>query len=220
MVAPFTPKIPLEKRLRKRLHAEVGRLQDEVVEVLYSLGTFVLHGGTAVWRCYGGNRFSEDLDLYGRIDVETLKEALRARALTVLKLKETENLIFGKVSSGHAEVRIEINKAVEKTPTVKAYERMDGSYMDIYTLSPEELVKEKIRAYLSRRFVRDLYDIYHLLHRPGVAERVRDELEVFLEKVQRPVDEGILKSLVYSGVAPSFQTMLSYIKGVVEHGSG
>jgi len=58
-------KIPLEKRLKKRMDVEIAFLQDEVVEILYAIESrLVLHGGTAVWRCYGGNRLSEDLDFY------------------------------------------------------------------------------------------------------------------------------------------------------------
>jgi len=33
----------------------------------------------------------------------------------------------------------------------------------VKTLSPEDLIKEKIKAYVNRRKVRDLYDIYYLL---------------------------------------------------------
>ncbi len=51
-------KVPLEKRLRKRLHVEIGLLQDELMELLYSISdSLVLHDGTAVWRCYGGIDF-------------------------------------------------------------------------------------------------------------------------------------------------------------------
>lgn len=60
--------IPLEKRLKKRLHVDVGRLQDEAMEVLYSVdNTLVLHGGTAIWRCFSGNRFSEDWTFTAKI---------------------------------------------------------------------------------------------------------------------------------------------------------
>lgn len=31
-----------------------------------------LHGGTAIWRCYSGNRFSEDVDAYVDKDIEKI----------------------------------------------------------------------------------------------------------------------------------------------------
>ncbi|MFH1246948.1 MAG: nucleotidyl transferase AbiEii/AbiGii toxin family protein, partial [Candidatus Micrarchaeota archaeon] len=55
---------PLANKLKKRLHLETATLQDEVVDLIYSISSPVLHGGTAIWRCYAGNRFSEDLDFY------------------------------------------------------------------------------------------------------------------------------------------------------------
>ena len=58
-------RIPLANKLKKRLHSETAFLQDEVIDIVYGLEpNAVLHGGTAIWRCYQGNRFSEDLDFY------------------------------------------------------------------------------------------------------------------------------------------------------------
>ena len=71
--------IPLHKRLRKRAHVELALLQDEVMEILYGIENgLVLHGGTAIWRCYGGNRFSEDLDFYCQ-NTEALDKNLKTR---------------------------------------------------------------------------------------------------------------------------------------------
>ena len=65
--------IPLALRLRKQVHRNVAVAQDIIVKELY--GVFeraVLHGGTAIWRCYGGNRFSEDVDFYLQRDLKKL----------------------------------------------------------------------------------------------------------------------------------------------------
>lgn len=57
--------IPLTLRLKKQAHKKVAEAQDLIVKELYSVfDGAVLHGGTAIWRCYGGNRFSEDVDAY------------------------------------------------------------------------------------------------------------------------------------------------------------
>jgi len=204
--------IPLEKRLRKRLHVDVGRLQDEVMEAAYALdGSLVFHGGTAIWRCFSGNRFSEDLDLYsshpGRI-ADGLQEILSSRALTLIKLKRTENLIFAKITDGVAEVRLEINTVVKKNGAATRYEKMNGSHMDVLCLSSDELVAEKAAAYKDRRFVRDLYDIYHLSEMADGSLDAKAAVSSLLSGFKPPLDEANLSALVYSGAVPSVPQML------------
>lgn len=205
-------KIPLAKKLKKRAHAEVAILQDEVLEIFYSLCAEhepVLHGGTAIWRCYGGSRFSEDLDFYADVGdgfENKLREELRGRGLNLLKYKKAPNVIFSKISDGTVEVRLEISLRKPPEKVLKKYEKADGTYIDVYTLSPESLIAEKMKAYEGRRFIRDIYDIYHL---SGYAEKPVPGIPEFLSKIEPPVDEENLKVLVYSGVAPSF-------KGIVE----
>ncbi len=209
--------IPLEKRLRKRMHVEIALLQDETAEILYGIeNNLVLHGGTAVWRCYGGNRFSEDLDFYcrdaGRIE-ERLKTKLEERGLTVPKFKKTDNLIFCKVSNGGVEIRIEINHSARKAGAiVRPYEKTDGSFMDVLTLSPEDLVLEKIGAYSGRRFIRDIYDIYHLSNYLKNEIKIGPKVVEFLGSLKLPVDEENLKAIVYSGKIPSFEQIVEALK--------
>ena len=106
--------LPLSKKLRKRLHLEMAVLQDEVVELLYTLCRGkepVLHGGTALWRCYRGNRFSEDLDFYGEADEkfrEEFEAELTSRGFVLGKYKHAPNVIFIKVTNGITEVKLEI----------------------------------------------------------------------------------------------------------------
>lgn len=209
--------IPLEKRLRKRMHVEIALLQDEAAEMLYGIeNNLVLHGGTAVWRCYGGNRFSEDLDFYcrniGRIE-ERLKTKLEERGLTVPKFKKTDNLIFCKVSNGSAEIRIEINHSAKKTGAmVRPYEKTDGTFMDVLTLPPEDLVLEKIGAYSGRRFIRDIYDIYHLSNYLTKQEEIKPKIFEFLKSLKPPADEENLKAIIYSGKIPSFGQIVEALK--------
>jgi predicted nucleotidyltransferase component of viral defense system len=40
----------------------------------------------------------------------------------------------------------------------------DGSSMFVNTLSADVFILEKMKAYESRRYERDLYDIYHLMY--------------------------------------------------------
>jgi predicted nucleotidyltransferase component of viral defense system len=72
-------KIPLSQRLKRRQHIEIARLQDIVMETLYRVfPESVLHGGTAIWRCYSGSRFSEDIDVYLEKDAGRLEIRRRA----------------------------------------------------------------------------------------------------------------------------------------------
>ena len=48
---------PIIYRLRRKSQKELAELQDEVVDVVYTLlDNAVIHGGTAIWRCYGGKK--------------------------------------------------------------------------------------------------------------------------------------------------------------------
>ena len=57
--------LPIELNLKDAKQVALARLQDYVVEALIAVEpNIVMHGGTAIWRCYGGNRFSEDVNVY------------------------------------------------------------------------------------------------------------------------------------------------------------
>lgn len=206
-------KIPLFKRLRKRLHRDLALLQDEVVDIVYGISQdAVLHGGTAIWRCYQGNRFSEDLDFYLKTG-KKFKEEFSRRALSsgleMLKFRQTANTVFSSVSNGTVEVRLEMALRTAKNPVVRPYEKADGSHMDVFTLSPESLLLEKIAAYRNRKLVRDFYDIYFLNVKVTEEEVVEKDIRALLAEGVEPVDEKNLRTLIYSGAIPSYGQMLN-----------
>lgn len=208
--------IPLRNRLKKRLHAEVASLQDEVVEVLYGIENgLVLHGGTAIWRCYGGSRFSEDLDFYcaspGKLEAE-LPARLSARGLELKKFKKTPNLIFCKVGNGEVEMRVEINFSVAKSAIAAPYEKTDGGFMHVFTLPPEELLLEKMGVYKNRKFIRDIYDIYYLSALVKDGKTLKEKMRGFLSLLPEPVDERNLKTLVYAGAVPSLAQIVEVLR--------
>lgn len=207
--------VPLEKRLRKKMHVEIAKLQDEVVEILYMVNNeFILHGGTAIWRCYKGNRFSEDLDFYfqnlSQIE-EKLKTKINERGLILVKYKKTKNLVFCKISNGSVEIRVEINYSARKEYVSKSFEKTDGTFMTIFTLSLNDLVLEKVNAYKNRKFIRDLYDIYHLSNEECGANASL-EIKKLLTFIPKPIDENNIKVLVYSGAIPTFTHMVAELK--------
>lgn len=203
--------LPLERRLKKRAHIQVAQLQDELVDLVYSIEEkSVLHGGTAIWRCYGGNRFSEDLDFYAPAKaLGELPQKAKERGIEVVKFKKTDNLLYSKFSNGEAEVRLEVNFA--KTPVVKgvvcAFEKTDGPSMQVLTLTPEQLIAEKIAAYNSRRLIRDLYDIFHLSGMVNNDAEVAKSVVQLLANLPEPADEENLKAIVYSGAIPSYEQL-------------
>ncbi len=208
--------IPLANRLKKRLHVETALLQDEIVDLVYSFSQPILHGGTAVWRCYAGNRFSEDLDFYlanHRSFAEEFSTKVKERGLQLLKLKTTENLIFAKVSNNAVEVRFEANFGKKVKGIVKNFEKTDGTFTYILTLSPDDLIVEKMNAFNSRRFIRDIYDVFHLAKYVENKETLV-ELSKFARKIETPVDEKNLKTLIYTGLAPTFGQMVENLRGL------
>lgn len=204
---------PLGARLKRRSHREVGLAQDLLLAEVYSAySDAVLHGGTAIWRCYGGGRFSEDLDLYipSATERETtlLGSSAKAKGMVEEKFKETENTIFAKFSFDRAVVSLEGAKRSPPGEVVlRPYEMLDGNRMIVKTLSAESLLEEKAAAYSSRRKVRDLYDVLFLTGllpepRAGLAA-----LRRMLDHYRPPVDEEQLKAIVIIGAVPSAEGM-------------
>lgn len=208
-------KIPIAKQLKKRQQVNIANLQDEIVDIAYSVvDDLVFHGGTAIWRCYSGKRFSEDLDFYSITFPDKIYEIidqLRSRGLSTSKVKETGNVIFLTITDERAVVKLEISHYKKVSGTSISYELVDGSSMEILGLTREDLIEEKILAYSNRRFIRDLYDIFHLTKVPLTSSALKSRLFEFCQVLEKPVDEKILKSIVYSGLPPSFERMKSEI---------
>ena len=142
--------IPLMNRLRKRAHRDVALLEDVMVKIIYGMDSTVeIHGGTAIWRCYGGRRFSKDIDIYvaSQTKWQELKERIRDTAkdygAEVIKLKDTGNLIYMELLMDGIYSEIDINyKAYYKNPVIRQYENLDGTFGEVLTLPPEALVLE------------------------------------------------------------------------------
>ena len=138
-------RIPLGLRIKRKRHKEIAFLQDIIVEKLYEIfPKAVIHGGTAIWRCYDGNRFSEDVDVYLErkiIELNLLFENLQNEGFKIIKKRIKENSLFSVLRFNDAEVRLEgIFKKVQGIP--KEYETVEGTLITVYTLLPETLIKE------------------------------------------------------------------------------
>ena len=211
---------PIETKLKNKNQVAIARAQDLAMEALLALDEkLILHGGTAIWRCYNGKRFSYDLDIYASsIQVKKisneLKYELSKRGLYMDIPTNSEKIID--MHSNDAVVKLEINVKTSIKNVQMVYSKADGSSMFINTLNASDFIIEKIKAYNSRLYIRDLYDIYHLVSTQAINENSIKSLIQFLGNIEKPVDAKELQDLVYEGIAPSFEVMLGYIKTKIE----
>lgn len=207
--------IPLILRIKKSAHKGIAASQDEIIESLYSIfNNAVLHGGTSIWRCYKGNRFSEDIDAYISRDldkVEALFSIFIKKGFRIEKKKVTKNSIFSVLSMNRNTVRFEaIFKNI--SGVLKEYETADGNLITVHTLVPEDLIAEKVEAYLKRLKIRDLYDVFFLLRYVKNKKTVQPSLNKLINNFKKPVDEKELKILIIEGLIPTTEKMIVYIK--------
>ena len=212
--------LPIFKKLRKKIHREIAILQDILVQEVFKIfKSAVLHGGTAIWRCYQGNRFSEDVDFYispkEKNKIKKFLENLEKEGFKILKKKFTQNAFYSKISKNGIEIRFEVLFKEIKNYSTKEYETAEGIRFVINTLSPEKLILEKISAYLKRKLVRDIYDIYFLLNYSS-KEKIKSALLKLLKDFPKPLDEKELKFLIITGVAPKLEEILNKIKKYAE----
>lgn len=210
-------KIPLILKLKKESHKNIARAQDLIVEEVYRVfNKAVLHGGTAIWRCYNGNRFSEDVDFYISRNLKKINlifKNLEKKGFILERKKIGKNSLYSNLRFNRTLVRFEALFRDIKGE-LKEYETIDGNLITIYTLLPEELINEKMNAYLERKKIRDLYDIFFLLRhlKEQNKRKVKDDLSKFADNFIKPIDEKELKVLIIRGVVPDTEEMVSYIK--------
>ena len=208
-------KIPLAVRLKKESHRKIAAAQDLIVREVYALFRRpVLHGGTAIWRCYVGRRFSEDLDFYIPKESEKIAAvfvALEKVGFKVLKKKVSENSVYSELAFDRITVRFEATFQ-HIQGTLCDYENVDGTFLSIFSLTPESFIKEKIAAYLKRKKIRDLYDLYFLTNFVTDPYSLVRDFQEFFRSYEKPVDEQDLRILILEGTIPTSEELLEYLK--------
>ncbi len=207
--------VPLQLKLKKQQHRDVAKSQDIVMETLVNiLPNAILHGGTGIWRCYAGNRFSEDIDVYLAHDkkkIETFFQKLHDGGFTIVKKRISDVSIYSTLQMERIQIRFEALFKKENG-ILHHFQKTDGNILTVFTLTPEQFLKEKIATYTKRRKVRDLYDIYFLLQIISDISLVQPELSSLLSHYQAPLDEEDLKTIVYEGIVPTSKQMMESIK--------
>ena len=207
--------IPLILKLKKSSQKEIAKAQDLIIEEVYKIfDKAVIHGGTSIWRCYNGNRFSEDIDMYIPKEISKINdlfENLEKKGFRIIKKKVGKNSIYSNLELNRTIVRFE---AIFKTinGVLKEYQTSEGNLITVYTLTPGGLIKEKINAYIKRYKIRDLYDVFFLLRYVKNKDSIKRELNHLIDNFKQPVDKKELKVLVIEGLTPEVDKMLQYIK--------
>lgn len=164
--------------------AEKDYFQNIILFILYqNYGTaLVFKGGTALKKCYGLDRFSEDLDftctrrvnekgLYDglkrfRIEFEGEKQEFRDGLKIVLRIRGPLH-IGGRQSLCRFVVDFSFRENVVLDPIVKRLGRFleEIPEFDVFVMDEKEILAEKVRAVMTRVKARDVYDLNFLLEK-------------------------------------------------------
>ncbi|MFN3740985.1 MAG: nucleotidyl transferase AbiEii/AbiGii toxin family protein [Thermodesulfovibrionales bacterium] len=166
----------------------------EVLDRLNSgrfLDALVFTGGTMLRLCYGLNRYSLDLDfwLYKNVDMERyfhkLKEFLSKHYLLCDAQNKFYTMLFEiKTKDYPRSLKIEIRKTEGvKTESSIAYSKHSNRQVLVRTLPLQEVMRSKIEAFLSRKEIRDVFDIEFLLKKGIELKTTKDELKKLFDAV-------------------------------------
>jgi uncharacterized protein len=171
--------------------AEKDYYQELILYILYQeFGReLVFKGGTALTKCYGFDRFSEDLDFtaekkeYNDIITKGLSKFYLTFSTEEKSTKDTITItvkIQGPLFNGqlNSMCRIMLEFSLRDKTLLEPNIKRIGMHMeevpmfDVISMSEEEIFAEKIRAIMTRNKARDLYDLYYLMKKgitPNIA---------------------------------------------------
>lgn len=202
-------KYGFQRKLKRIEQIWLDYLQDHLLALLYrKYPDLVFRGGTCIWKLYGGERFSEDLDLaHEKISndlADYLIKEMRLLGFTVSqdKQRETENMYHLRLEIDRPDtgsvtpVSLEILKSLPPEEKIRQQELHspypDLSRIDVRALSKDKLLVEKISAVCDRDRPRDMHDIYRLLKNGATTdlEEVQENyVEFTLEKFEECLNE-------------------------------
>ncbi|MCD6522800.1 MAG: nucleotidyl transferase AbiEii/AbiGii toxin family protein [Candidatus Diapherotrites archaeon] len=206
-------------------------LQDVILSILCTrFKDLVFKGGTAIWKLFGGNRFSEDLDFSCKeISDELIPFLIRELRLrgfntTVLKQKRTKNMLRVKTKIDAPNMRniiISIEILIEEEDETEE-KMLFPPYPDIpsfiiKTLTLNAIAEGKICAIIQRDKPRDVHDLYFLLKRGAIPNinRLKRRCDYNATTFRNKLKEKkrMWKSLepLVIGTLPSFDEEAEYI---------
>lgn len=173
---------------------DLEKLEIEILELLNSikvLDYIYFGGGTMLRLCHNLNRYSTDLDFW--LDKKSDSKSIYAKCKESLseayKVTDSANkkftLLFEiKAPSVPRSLKIEIRKEQTKFDWEKkiAFSRFTNKQVMVKALTLNQMMKNKIEALLSRKLIRDAFDIQFLLMRgvelPSSSDRLEQALKI------------------------------------------
>ncbi len=224
--------------------AEKDYYQNIILFILYNKLSkeLVFKGGTALAKCYGLNRFSEDLDFtvteemdfIGMIDkgldefriIHLVKETRISDNSKKYKVK-IEGVLYKGTERTLCSITLDfsLREKILFSPDISTI----GHHMDIipvfevYVMKKEEIMAEKVRAILTRKSARDLYDLVFLINNGIIADKksINEKLNYYeltfdrdklIERLRSIKDiwNSELKSLIRN--VPDLEVYVSLVK--------
>lgn len=170
------------RRLKNLGQAEKDYFQNIILFVIYQNygNKLVFKGGTALNKCYGLDRFSEDLDFtcQSKIEVKKLEDGLKRFKLEFeTETKDYSNglkitlRIKGPLYTGMRQsmckfiIDLSFRENVILNPEIRTIGRFleEVPSFDVFVMQEKEILAEKARAIISRNKSRDVYDFWFLI---------------------------------------------------------
>jgi len=160
-------------------------------------------GGTAIHLLLKSSRFSEDLDFTAKLTIAELKDCLEdvlkkvnlvIPGTTLKKVDVGKKSLSGILSYQTEEMKFPLNIHIEFSIREKPFTEEEKVLETDFPISPQPIIRhlgwqevlaEKIRAFMIRAKGRDLYDLWHLLSK-GVDidwKMVNKKLEFYKKTV-------------------------------------
>ncbi len=162
---------------------EKSFFQDLILFILYRQHSrdLVFKGGTALSKCFGMDRFSEDLDFTTQGKAEAIKKTIEdglkhfsvAYELSSTKGKDSwkykilvQGPLYNNTRQSFSSIGIDLStrEKIILEPIIVKYRPLSNliPMSEIVVMDKKEIFAEKIRAIFSRDQARDLYDISYL----------------------------------------------------------
>lgn len=186
--------------------AEKDYFQEIILFILYrEFGNeLVFKGGTAITKCYGFDRFSEDLDFtltnenkknYEKIINNGLKkfyiefDSQTEQNKNPLKIiYKIKGPLYINQSNSACKIVLDISlrEKIQTSPKVKkiGLNIEEIPSFEVVVMSEQEIFAEKIRAIITRNNARDLYDLYYLIKKGTKINTnlIKEKTEYYSEK--------------------------------------
>lgn len=192
----------------------------EVLDRLNSgrfLRNLVFGGGTMLRLCHGLGRYSVDLDFWVIKDINPREyfqkiKTYMAQFYTITDEANKFHTILIELKSPvyPRALKIEIRKELKKIETESAIAFSSESNIQVLlrVVALQEMMKAKIEAFLSRREIRDVYDLEFLLKKGVAVTAPAEELKALIkgiEELQRNDYAVKLGSLLEPGQRKYYQ---------------